>query len=165
MAQDTSRTGAGSVPSPEDYQDIKRILAHLTTLVERGQVATGPSGAPTADDIAGSDAAFRYRMLSALMGAGSLDNLAVAVVRDRDDLVIRRPAGITRGTHLAFVAEEQVNLELVNDRLSAAKLKQAGVDIHGTLDQFVLRDGPLGPVVAIAPSLDPIPAPVPVPTP
>jgi hypothetical protein len=82
------------------------------------------------------------------------------VTRDRNGLAVGRPAGVGRGTHLAFVADGvPVEFELSGDRVPAGDLRDAHVDVNGALESFVLRDGPKGPIVAVAPSLAPIPFP------
>src|SRR5436305_7258038 len=96
----------------QDIIDLKAIAGHLSELIEYHIKRTTtivdvaptapPCDAPAAE---GADAAFKYGLLSALMGDRPLNGLTVAVQRENGGLKVVRPSGCPdRGDYLSFTA-------------------------------------------------------------
>lgn len=154
MPQDTA-TQAVPPSTQDDIADLKVIVNLLTKLVnDANSPEPSPTAATTTDLVEARDTNFRYRLLTALMSAGSLSGLVITVTRDRGGLAVARPDGVEPGTSLSLVAKgKPFEFTLSGDRVLASALKEAGVDVAGQLDAFVLRSGPGGHIVAVAPAL------------
>jgi hypothetical protein len=137
-------------------EELRANVAVLTRMWQALDLQGAASQPPTPDQISAANAAFKYQLLSALMGAGSLDRITVTVTRDNaNGLTVAGPGGLLQaGTHLAFVADSKpVEFELVNKAIAESRLADARVNVSSPLESFVLRDGHDGVIVAVAASL------------
>ncbi|MDT0440665.1 hypothetical protein, partial [Streptomyces doudnae] len=139
-----------------------------TELVNNRMFAT-PLAEPTSGDdedaVEGANAAFKYKLLSNLMGArGEIATMTFAVARDGAGpalgvKVVRKTGGPTGGTYLGGVGQNAAgarisfSLQLTNDTVAGNLFTDMGIDVTKPFDSFELQQGQNGAVVAIGPGL------------
>jgi hypothetical protein len=167
MTEDTTATHL----TDDALDRLTTALTAYTAMLEKATTGGGggtppappATPAPTAAQVEGLDAAFRYRLLRTLMSATGVEEVTGRVERRNRALeVTAHPAGTTV-THLQLVGDPvdddspgprvQGVVPLSSGRVSAKTLRQAGIDVDGAFDDLRLLAGPAGPVVAVAPPL------------
>jgi hypothetical protein len=150
-----------------EIDELKKAVTLLTQLVGSRMLETPPAE-PTSSDsevIEGANAAFKYKLLSNLMGARSdLATMTFTVVRDGAGAalglkVVRKTGGPAGGTYLGGVGQNAegsripFSLVLTADKVAGNLFTDLGIDVTKPFDSFQLEQGQNGIVVAIAPGL------------